>query len=137
MKKSLFVIIVSLVYFLLPLSASAAMLVPTGGWLLDESTVIRTYTNFDIYRLAANHIRGYDFEGSPITNTINFVDVPFSKERTALGWRHCKSSPESKNVVAVFSTSKETVIYAWLWDGQRFNPTPTSSVTCDKSLLMD
>jgi hypothetical protein len=136
--KQFVAIMILLFGILVPLPVHASMLIPSGGWLMDDSTIIRTYTDFQkTYRLSAQHILRHDFEGTPITETITFVDVPFDSKSTALGYRHCKSNPESQNVVAVFSISKEIVQKSWLFDGKRFNEISAETVSCNKSLLMD
>jgi hypothetical protein len=124
-------VVLFIISLLLPFPAHASMLMPSGGWLMDDSTRIRTYTDFSkIYRLSGEHISGYDFEGAPITETINFVDVAFDSKSTALGSRHCMTEPKTQNLVVVFSLSKEAVTNSWLFDGKNFNKIATDKVSC-------
>lgn len=118
--------------------AQASMLMPSGGWLIDGITRIRTYTDYaDIYRMSAEKIVKYDREGSPLTETITFVDAPFDKKSIALGFRNCTATPETTGVVAIYSTKDDAVKYSWDFDGKSFNKILTKTVTCNKQTLLD
>jgi hypothetical protein len=120
------------------LPAQASMLMPSGGWMMDGTTRIRTYTNYsDIYRMSAEKIVSYDKEGSPLTETITFVDAPFSPKHIALGFRNCAVNPKNAGLVAVYSTEDDTVNASWIFDGKEFKRIPGESVTCNKQTLLD
>lgn len=120
------------------LPAQASMLMPSGGWLIDGTTRIRTYTNYsDIYRMSAEKIVSYDKEGSPLTETITFVDAPFNSKSIALGFRNCAVNPKNTGLVAVYSTEDETIKYSWVFDGKVFKKVPIEDVTCNKQTLLD
>jgi hypothetical protein len=114
--------------------AHAAMLMPFGGWVIDEHVLMRVYTDYaKILRVSAQNILRYDSDGVPDTETITWVDYPFDGKSTALGFRHCKSNPESTQLVAIYSPDDNIVHKAWLFDGKKFNWIDEKTVTCDKS----
>lgn len=131
--------IASLILALLfPLPSEASQERQTGGWLIDSQTRVITSTDFiKTYRLSAQKITGYDFEGTPIAKNIAEVHVPFDPQLTALGLRHCKSEPSSNGIAAVYSVEKKLVKYAWIFDGKAFNKIPSSKVSCNRALLLD
>jgi len=127
-----------LLVFALCLPAQASMLMPSGGWMMNEGTRIRTYTNYsDIYRMSAEKIVRYDREGSPLTETITFVDTSFNPKHIALGFRNCSVNPKSTGLVAVYSVEDDTVNASWIFDGKEFKRIPGESVTCNKQTLLD
>jgi hypothetical protein len=135
--KRLLAISILLFSFLASASASASMLMPSGGWLINDELRVRTYTDFNLYRISAENIIDHDFEGAPITETITFVDTPFSSSSTALGYRHCSVKPFNTGIIAVYSFEKNIVTHSWIFDSNKFNSIPTNSVTCNKNSLMD
>ena len=136
--KKLIALALIMASILFSLPAQASMLMPTGGWLLDATTRIRTYTDYaQIYRMSAEKIVNYDREGSPLVETITWVDAPFDTQSTALGFRHCKTETEDKGVVAVYSMADDVIKYSWIFNGKGFKKIPTGDVTCNKQLLLD
>jgi hypothetical protein len=113
--------------------AQASMLMPFGGWLMDKETVVKIYTDYSkLLRVSAQHIRSYDSDGMPLTDTITWVDYPFDGDSTALGFRHCKSEAESTRLAAIYSPKFNKVFKAWSFDGKKFNEVSTEGIKCSK-----
>jgi hypothetical protein len=132
LKKIAIALILALT-LLWPIPAQASMLMPFGGWLMDKETVVKIYTDYSkLLRVSAQHIRSYDGDGVPVTDTITWVDYPFDGDSTALGFRHCKAIPDSSRLAAIYSPKLNKVHKAWLFDGKDFNEVATDNIKCSK-----
>jgi hypothetical protein len=138
MIKSLSIIVsVCLLVFSIVLPVQARMLIPTGGWLVNNSLRFRTYTDFvDLYRIAAENIIDHTQNGSPITRTITSVDYPFSNDNTALGVLHCLVGDEKQEgLIAISNLKTRKVEKAWNFDGQSITEISADKVSCDLEAL--
>jgi hypothetical protein len=138
MIKSVSIVLsVCLLMFSIALPVQARMLIPTGGWLVNEGLRFRTYTDFShLYRIAAENILGHAEDGSPITLTITSVDYPFSVNNTALGVLHCLVADEKQEgLIAINNLKTRKVEKAWDFDGQSITEISANNVSCDLEAL--
>ena len=134
MKRIVIAIICIAIALLTALPAQASMLMPFGGWLMDDHTLMKVYTDYSkILRVSAQNIIRYDVDGDPESETITWVDYPFDGKSTALGYRHCKANPESKRITVIYSPDENKVYKAWLFDGKVFSQIDEKNVVCDRS----